>query len=149
MRRKQLKLNCCLLPYVQVFACSCESSCWHCYWTKLGSTCPLCSKACLLVKKVQDLSVMCQEVWAAHHPKIWTSWWLSGKDFVLFMRLSDVDCLGDLLNLWQHRFRFTFQFFWLWGMWDLSPPTRDGTCIPTLESEVITTEPPRKWVEGF
>ena len=29
-------------------------------------------------------------------------------------------------------------------MWDLSSPTRDGPCIPTLESEVITTEPPRK-----
>ena len=39
---------------------------------------------------------------------------------------------------------FYVSVFWLWGMWDLSSPTRDGPCIPTLESKVITTEPPRK-----
>ena len=144
MRRKQLELNCCFLPHVQIFACSCDSSCWHCYWTKLGSTCSLCRKACLLVKKVQDLSVMCQEVWAAHLPKIWPSWWLSGKDFILFIRLSDVDYFGRLLEFVTALLPFYVSVFWLWGMWDLSSPTRDGTCIPTLESEVISTEPPRK-----
>ena len=59
-------------------------------------------------KKVQDLSVICQEVWAAHLPKIWPSWWLSGKDFILFIRLSDVDYFGDFVTALLH---FMFPFF--------------------------------------
>ena len=33
---------------------------------------------------------------------------------------------------------------WLWGMWDLSSPTKDRTCIPCIGSEVLTTGPPGK-----
>ena len=33
---------------------------------------------------------------------------------------------------------------WLWGMWDLSSPTKDRTCTPCIVSEVLTTGPPGK-----
>ena len=32
--------------------------------------------------------------------------------------------------------------FQLWGMWDLSSPTRDPTVPPALEGEVLTIGPP-------
>ena len=34
--------------------------------------------------------------------------------------------------------------FWPRGMWDLSSWARDRTTSPALESEVLTTGPPRK-----
>ena len=34
--------------------------------------------------------------------------------------------------------------FWPWGIWGLTSPTRDQTCILALEGEVLTTGPPGK-----
>ena len=36
-----------------------------------------------------------------------------------------------------------------WGMWDLSSPTRGGTCTPRSGSTVLTTGPPGKAVPDF
>ena len=38
--------------------------------------------------------------------------------------------------------------FWLWGMWDLSSPTRNQNCIPALAGAVLTSGPPRKSQAG-
>ena len=37
-----------------------------------------------------------------------------------------------------------FQFFWPWGIWDLSSSTRDGTLTPALGGQVLTTRLPGK-----
>ena len=34
--------------------------------------------------------------------------------------------------------------FWLWGMWDLSPMTRDQTATPCIRRQVLTTGLPGK-----
>ena len=39
---------------------------------------------------------------------------------------------------------FYVSVFWPWGMWDLSSPRRDRTCMPALEDKVLTTGPPGK-----
>ena len=36
----------------------------------------------------------------------------------------------------------TFLFFWPWGMWGLSSPSRGQTLTPCLEGKVLTTGPP-------
>ena len=41
--------------------------------------------------------------------------------------------LKSLWNLSQHCFCFMFCFFWLWGMLDLSSPTRNQICTPCIE----------------
>ena len=55
-------------------------------------------------------------------------------------------CLNPLLlrfffNLLQYYFCFVFWFFGHEALWDLSPPTRDPTCTPVLEDEVLTIGP--------
>ena len=37
---------------------------------------------------------------------------------------------------------FYVWFFLPQDVWDSSSPTRDGTCIPVLEGEVVITGPP-------
>ena len=45
--------------------------------------------------------------------------------------------LKSLLSLsWIASF-FVFLFFWPWGMWDLSSPTRDRTCTPCIEMQSL------------
>ena len=64
----------------------------------------------------------------------------------LFKKKSFFDVghfLKSLLNLLQYCFCF-MNFFWLWGMWDLSFPTRDQACASYIGRQSLNHWTTRK-----
>ena len=67
-------------------------------------------------------------------------------------RSTSLRCLGhseELVSAWQkHITRRSKGIFFgggtLWGLWDLSSPTRDWTFTPRIGNTVLTTRPPGK-----
>ena len=57
--------------------------------------------------------------------------------------------LKSLLNFLTILLLFFVLVFWQRSMWDHSSPTRDQTCTPELEGEVLTTEQPGKSISPF
>ena len=61
----------------------------------------------------------------------------------------DEPFLKPLLNLLQRCFCFVFWSILIQGMWDFSSLTRDQMALPALESEVLTTGTPVKFLVLF
>ena len=58
--------------------------------------------------------------------------------FFFFFKTSFLGVCGPLLKSLLNLLQYYF-VFWLQGMWDLRSQTRDQTCTPALEHEVLTT----------
>ena len=63
-----------------------------------------------------------------------------------FKIFFDGPFLKPLLNLLRRCFCFVFWSILIQGMWDFSSLTRDQMALPALESEVLTTETPVKFL---